>query len=270
MHDPGSNQAGKDGTWIIVELNKQQFALPAAEVRELVMMPDAAEVPGSPSHVRGVMNLRGRLMPVVDLRKRLGMTSRKEETESFCALMEQRQQDHINWLAELDASLRQNREFKLATDPRQCAFGRWYYSFEAEDAWIGGLLKRFDEPHQKIHATASEAIGLRQRGDTDSALRLIEEKRNTVLSLMIELFTNLRSLIRETQREIAVVLDTGKNLFGVSVDAAVSLETFTRENIEAVSASGDASIARFAKKANAARPILLLATDPLLTGGAIA
>jgi purine-binding chemotaxis protein CheW len=81
----------------------------------------------------------------------MGLTSAVEETESFCALMQQREQDHRNWLNELEAS---SRPFTLATDPHQCAFGKWYDKFKAENAWVAALLKKFDVPHRQIHGMA--------------------------------------------------------------------------------------------------------------------
>lgn len=63
------------------------------------------------------------MIPMIDLRKRLGMTSAAAENNQFCALMDQRRQDHVNWLNELEASTRERREFKLTTGPHKCAFG---------------------------------------------------------------------------------------------------------------------------------------------------
>jgi chemotaxis signal transduction protein len=81
------------------------------------MVSEVASIPNMPDFVRGAINLRGRVMPLVDLRKRLGMVSASEETSEFIRLMMQREQDHKNWLAELEASVRERREFKLTTDP---------------------------------------------------------------------------------------------------------------------------------------------------------
>lgn len=80
----------EDETWLLVSLNKQTFALPGRRVRELVMGADIMPVAGSPEYVRGVINLRGRVISVVDLRRRLGMRSAPEEVEAFCQMMEQR------------------------------------------------------------------------------------------------------------------------------------------------------------------------------------
>jgi purine-binding chemotaxis protein CheW len=53
-------------------VGQQSYALPISTVREIVRPPVIAVVPQAPPHIAGVMNLRGRILPVVDLRKRFG------------------------------------------------------------------------------------------------------------------------------------------------------------------------------------------------------
>ena len=99
--------------WAIVEVKNQLFAIATQDMREMVVMPEAAQVPDVPDYIRDVINLRGRVLPVVDLRKRMGLASALEETEAFCTLMLQREQDHRNWLNELEASVKERRPFSL-------------------------------------------------------------------------------------------------------------------------------------------------------------
>ena len=56
-------------------VGQQSYGLPIACVREIVRPPDITAVPQSPEYVAGVMNLRGRILPVIDLRKRFGQPS---------------------------------------------------------------------------------------------------------------------------------------------------------------------------------------------------
>ena len=49
------------------------FALPIATVREIVMVPQITPVPDTGRFVRGIINLRGRILPVLDLAARLGL-----------------------------------------------------------------------------------------------------------------------------------------------------------------------------------------------------
>jgi purine-binding chemotaxis protein CheW len=51
-------------------IGTETFGLPIGQVREIVRVPEITSVPNSPDHVEGVINLRGKIVPVVDLRKR--------------------------------------------------------------------------------------------------------------------------------------------------------------------------------------------------------
>ena len=56
-------------------IGQQSYALPIGVVREIVRPPEITAVPQSAGEVAGVMNLRGRIVPVIDLRKRLQQAS---------------------------------------------------------------------------------------------------------------------------------------------------------------------------------------------------
>lgn len=58
---------------VIFELDSERYAVPIAMVREVVRVADITRVPDAPRHIRGVMNLRGRVLPVVELRTRMGL-----------------------------------------------------------------------------------------------------------------------------------------------------------------------------------------------------
>jgi purine-binding chemotaxis protein CheW len=53
-------------------VGRETFAVPIALVREIVRVPEITSVPNAPEYIEGVINLRGRIIPVVDLRKRFG------------------------------------------------------------------------------------------------------------------------------------------------------------------------------------------------------
>jgi purine-binding chemotaxis protein CheW len=58
---------------VIVRVGEERYAFPIRQVREVVGAPSLTFVPRCPHHVAGVMNLRGQVLPVVDLRRRLGL-----------------------------------------------------------------------------------------------------------------------------------------------------------------------------------------------------
>jgi purine-binding chemotaxis protein CheW len=55
-------------------LDKEEYGVPVVQVREVIRVGEITRVPQAPRHVRGVTNLRGRILPVVELRTRLGLT----------------------------------------------------------------------------------------------------------------------------------------------------------------------------------------------------
>ena len=65
--DPGS---GAERV-LIVEVREGLFGIDSTTVREIVPVLEATRLPGAPAHVRGVVNLRGQLLTVVDLGHRL-------------------------------------------------------------------------------------------------------------------------------------------------------------------------------------------------------
>jgi purine-binding chemotaxis protein CheW len=60
-------------TYLTFALGESAYALPILRVREIIGIGDITPVPRMPVHVRGVLNLRGKVIPVIDLRRRLGL-----------------------------------------------------------------------------------------------------------------------------------------------------------------------------------------------------
>lgn len=56
-------------------IGRETFGLPISIVREIVRVPEITAVPNAPDYIEGVINLRGRIIPIVDLRKRFGQKS---------------------------------------------------------------------------------------------------------------------------------------------------------------------------------------------------
>ena len=171
---------------VVVVVADQIMALPVTAVREMVVVPSITTLPHAPAHVRGVINLRGKVIPIIDLRARLGLTPLSTQKADLVTLMDQREQDHRNWLQELETSVNEHREFKLATDPHKCSFGRWYYSYDFNNSFnrslnLDGVLRKFEEPHDKIHGVAAQVLDLAHRGQHEAALQVIERTRKTIL-----------------------------------------------------------------------------------------
>jgi len=64
----------KDLQLVGFRIGKETFGVPIGLVHEIVRVPDITAVPDAPDYVEGVINLRGKIISVIDLRKRFGET----------------------------------------------------------------------------------------------------------------------------------------------------------------------------------------------------
>ena len=75
-----SNLLAKPGRYLTFLLGHEFYGLPVLRVREIIRLVEITPVPHMPPYVKGVINLRGKLVPVMDLRIRFDlapMTPRK-------------------------------------------------------------------------------------------------------------------------------------------------------------------------------------------------
>src|SRR3954470_17027610 len=88
MSDERNNAAvsQKGGKFLTFALGKEEYGLEILKVREIIGYMDITAVPRTPSYVRGVINLRGQVISVIDLRAKFAMEAR-EKTEETCIIV---------------------------------------------------------------------------------------------------------------------------------------------------------------------------------------
>ena len=79
----GANAAVDREAWATFWLGGEMFALRVEDVQEVLQQNPLTPVPLAPDHVVGLLNLRGQIMPAVDLRRRLGFPPRAEGADWF-------------------------------------------------------------------------------------------------------------------------------------------------------------------------------------------
>ncbi|MBX3044503.1 MAG: chemotaxis protein CheW [Candidatus Kapabacteria bacterium] len=80
----------KDDILQLVSFNigEEEFGVDILKVQEIIRLVEITRVPNAPHFVEGVINLRGKVIPVIDLRKRLGMVSIESSVESRIVVVE--------------------------------------------------------------------------------------------------------------------------------------------------------------------------------------
>ena len=76
----------KEGKYLTFALANEEYGLEILKVREIIGFMDITAVPRTPDYVKGVINLRGQVIPVVDLRAKFGMQE-MDVTEQTCIIV---------------------------------------------------------------------------------------------------------------------------------------------------------------------------------------
>ena len=84
--EPSAVQQDKAGKYLTFALAEEEYGLEILKVREIIQMMDITAVPRTPSQVKGVINLRGKVIPVVDLRLKFGLEE-AERTDETCIIV---------------------------------------------------------------------------------------------------------------------------------------------------------------------------------------
>ena len=79
-------QAGREGKYLTFALAGEEYGIGILKVKEIIGMMAITPVPKTPEHVRGVINLRGKVIPVIDLRMKFGLPS-AESTQRTCIIV---------------------------------------------------------------------------------------------------------------------------------------------------------------------------------------
>jgi purine-binding chemotaxis protein CheW len=80
------NEVQRAGKYLTFVLASEEYGFEILKVREIIGLMDITHVPGMPGYVLGVINLRGKVIPVIDLRLKFNMNA-GERTSETCVIV---------------------------------------------------------------------------------------------------------------------------------------------------------------------------------------
>lgn len=84
--DEGRIPSAREGKYLTFTLADEDYGIGILKIKEIIGVMPITPVPRTPEHVKGVINLRGKVVPVLDLRKKFGMAA-KDFTERTCIVV---------------------------------------------------------------------------------------------------------------------------------------------------------------------------------------
>lgn len=83
----------REGKYLTFALGSEEYGLQILKVREIFGYMEITAIPKTPQHVKGVINLRGQVIPVIDIRIKFGMES-VQTTDQTCVIVVETQQNN--------------------------------------------------------------------------------------------------------------------------------------------------------------------------------
>jgi purine-binding chemotaxis protein CheW len=74
--------------WVTFRLENEKYGINVMQVQEVLRVSEIAPVPGAPSYVLGIINLRGNVVTVIDTRSRFGLSSAETDDSSRVVIIE--------------------------------------------------------------------------------------------------------------------------------------------------------------------------------------
>ena len=93
--------------YLTFKLDDEVFALDVAKVREILEESSITKVPQTPNFMRGVINLRGSVVPVIDMRLKFGMTATERTVNTCIIVVEVQLEDEVLVLGALADSVQE-------------------------------------------------------------------------------------------------------------------------------------------------------------------
>ncbi len=75
-----------EGKYLTFVMSSEEYGIEILKVREIIGMMDITSVPQTPDYMKGVINLRGKVIPIIDLRVKFSMTE-QEHTQETCTIV---------------------------------------------------------------------------------------------------------------------------------------------------------------------------------------
>ncbi len=208
---------------IIFRLKDDYYSVGSEYVQTIMQKPKFKKIPNSDPMISGVFMFRNSTVPLMSLRSAFGMVTVQDELAEFNKMIDDRKEDHINWVDELRRCIASDEKFTLATDPHKCTFGRWYDSYSTDENVVISHLHQIENPHTRLHNSAKVIEELIAKGDDNGVKEVMSKIDNDYMPKILSLLDGTKEVYEEAFREMVLVLSAESTL-GIIVDEVIAVE----------------------------------------------
>ncbi len=239
---------------IVFKVGKMTCAVDGASVISIQRMEEFTLTPHTPDEIFGSINFRNHVISILDLRTVFGLPTRIKEYSDFIKMLDQRKQDHINWVNTLKESVRNNTRFPLATCPHQCAFGKWYDKYDHPNKKIMFHMERIREPHNKLHYAALDVAKIQEKDcpedeKNEQIQEILRQVENEYMVTVVGLLDSAKTIFKDIYQTMLIVLEDIQQI-AIAVDEVVAVTNLEEVVVEKESLMYGSMVQRFLKGKN--------------------
>lgn len=234
MSQPAAaNQVNIAGSYLTFHLSQAKYALPVDAIQYITTRDaiDPHEIPRGESDPSRIFTFQDEQISLYNFSRLIGSASQIEECHALIEMLDQRKQDHIDWVEALESSLNSGSEFTHAKDSHQCAFGHWYDHYHTNDDELRAIMAQFNEPHKRIHSLAETLLSMTKNEDKiDEALRILNDERHSTLKQLFRLFGQAKSRLSDMLKPVVVILQANDRSYAVELDSIDQIMEFNDDH----------------------------------------
>lgn len=176
-----------------------------------------------------VITFQQNTVQLFDFNKLMGSENHHQVMNKLISKLDEMEQQHKDWLDELETSLIQNQTFTKALDPNKCAFGQWYNQFETDNEELAEVLQRFDAPHKKLHGLGKKLLEM-NKTNPEQALHILKQEKLDTLGALNNLFQLTKERALSSIRPIILFLEHNEGkVTAMRLDNINDIVTFDRK-----------------------------------------
>ncbi|MEI7812453.1 MAG: chemotaxis protein CheW [Ignavibacteria bacterium] len=162
------SRLNKEGKYLMFTLNSQQFGIDILKVKEIIKLIPVRTMPHMPEYIKGIINLRGKVFPIIDLRNWFGMEQTEYNKKTVIIVLEIETRDNSLQMGAIVDSVSEVVDIKATDIEDTPAFG-----VAVNTKYISALVKADDKI--KILLNIDEVLNLK---DTGSVQGLFDFNKN--------------------------------------------------------------------------------------------
>ncbi len=212
----GNQDVAEEEQLVSFRVSNDEYAFDIGKVREILKIDEISAVPNVPDYVMGLFTIRNHLMPILDLRRLLGLPSLVSERQS---MLEKAADEERTWAENLKHVMESGLAFSGAVDARTTPFGKWLEGYNTSSIEVETIAKQLKRDRAVLYDAAVALLEKRQQ-DKAGALEAFESRLQPLVNAVQDTIRKFENAMvcNMTEDQRALVVESAGMTIAYQVD----------------------------------------------------